>query len=75
MEGLLQQLQQHWTAIQQAGSLQEALADPLAKGAVAAVLALLLLLLVFKPSGSKSDQGNGGDAGAMRGPRWRPITS
>lgn len=69
LEQLLQQARQHLEHLKQLGSPQEALQDPLVRGALAALLCLLFLLLLLKPTDTKEKQGKGGDG---QGGRWRP---
>lgn len=71
LEDLLQQARQHLERVQQLGSA-EALHDPVVRGALAAVLCLLFLLLLLKPTGSKPQQGKGGDG---RTGRWTAPAS
>ena len=69
LEQLLQQARQQLEHLRQLESPQEVLHDPLVRGAVAAVLCLLFLLLLLKPSASNEQQGKGGSG---RQGRWRP---
>ncbi|PRW57707.1 Cytochrome b5 [Chlorella sorokiniana] len=59
LEQLLQQARQQLERLQQLGSPQEVLHDPLVRGVIAAVLCLLFLLLLLQPSGTKEKQSKG----------------
>ncbi len=65
LEQLLQQVRQQVEHLKQLNDPQEVLQDPLVRGVLAAVLCLLFLLLLLKPSGPKEQQSKGGDG---RGP-------
>lgn len=67
LEQLLQQARQQLEHLRQLESPQEVLHDPLVRGAVAAVLCLLFLLLLLKPTGTKEQQkGGSGRRGLCR---------
>lgn len=52
-------LEERLRAIMNAGSVTEALQDPLARGLAAAALALLVLLLFLLPSGAQQEKSKG----------------